>query len=72
MIIRNMIRSYILRLQKKFPGRIFGIYIRNVRKEKAGVSAEILSGAKETGVKVCLFEDTMEAAEHSREEGLLA
>ena len=59
-------------IAKKFPGRIFGIYIRNVRKEKAGVSAEILSGAKETGVKVCLFEDTMEAAEHSREEGLLA
>ena len=58
-------------IAKKFPGRIFAIYIRNVRKEKAGVSEEILDAARGLSVKVCLFEDTQEAEKHSKGAGLI-
>lgn len=58
-------------LAKNFPDRIYSIYIRNVRPERAGVSENLLFEAREQGVHACLFNDTNEAEKHSRKIGLI-
>jgi phosphatidate phosphatase APP1 len=58
-------------IAKKYMGRVFAIYIRNVRKEKALVADHILEGAREAGVNVYLFESTDEAEKWSGEVGLI-
>jgi phosphatidate phosphatase APP1 len=58
-------------IAKQFAGRVFAVYIRNVRREKKEVSNQILNGARDAGVKVCLFEGTREAEEWSKGVGLV-
>jgi phosphatidate phosphatase APP1 len=58
-------------IAKKYIGRVFAIYIRNVRKEKALVADHILEGARAAGVNVYLFERTDEAEKWSGEVGLI-
>ncbi|WP_207512962.1 App1 family protein [Longitalea luteola] len=56
----------------KFPQRIFAIYIRNVRPEKAVMTAGLLQRAQQQGVHTLLFERTAEAKSHSEKIGLIS
>ena len=58
-------------LAKKFPQRIFAIYIRNVRGEKTAAARELLQAAEQQGVHTLLFHRTAEAKAHSERVGLL-
>ncbi|WP_205513560.1 App1 family protein [Longitalea arenae] len=56
----------------KFPNRIFAIYIRNVRPEKAAITRELLQKAQQQGVHTLVFERTAEARAHSEKIGLIS
>lgn len=58
-------------IAEKFPGRIFAIYIRNVRPEREAVTARLLAGIETGGVHTCLFNHTAEASMHSKKIGLI-
>jgi phosphatidate phosphatase APP1 len=55
----------------KYPQRIFAIYIRNVRPEKAGFANGLLQTAQQQGVHTLLFDRTAEAKAHSERVGLI-
>lgn len=58
-------------LAQKFPERIYAIYIRNVRPEKAAVASQLLQTAQQQGVHTLLFDHTAEAKAHSERVGLI-
>jgi phosphatidate phosphatase APP1 len=58
-------------IANRFPQRIFAIYIRNVRSEKAAIARELLQAAQQQGVHTLLFDRTAEAKAHSEKIGLL-
>ena len=58
-------------LATKFPHRIFAIYIRNVREEKATAARALLQAAEQQGVHALLFDRTADAKAHSERVGLL-
>jgi phosphatidate phosphatase APP1 len=58
-------------IAQKFPGRIFAIYIRNVRPEKQAAAASLLASVEPLGIHTCLFNHTAEASLHSNKIGLL-
>ncbi|OQP68588.1 App1 family protein [Niastella populi] len=58
-------------LAKKFPQRIFAIYIRNVRRERTAAARALLQAAEQHGVYTLLFDRTAEAKAHSERVGLL-
>lgn len=60
------------RIAAGFSNRIFAIYIRNVRSEKAAITRELLKAAQQQGVHTLLFERTAEAKAHSVEIGLIS
>lgn len=60
------------RTVQAFPGRILGIYIRDVSiPEKAARVREIASDLKAEAVEMVLVKDTAEAARHALERGLI-
>jgi phosphatidate phosphatase APP1 len=58
-------------ITKKFPQRIFAIYIRNVRIEKAAATRQLLQAAEQQGVLTLLFDRTADAKAHSERVGLI-
>jgi phosphatidate phosphatase APP1 len=58
-------------IAKKFPQRIFAIYIRNVRKERMEMTAGLLAGVQQLGIHTCLFNASADAREHSKKIGLI-
>jgi phosphatidate phosphatase APP1 len=58
-------------IARKYPQRIFAIYIRNVRSEKAATAGELLQTAQQQGVHTLLFDRTAEAKAHSEKVGLI-
>jgi phosphatidate phosphatase APP1 len=58
-------------IARKYPHRIFAIYIRNVRPEKAGFANGLLQTAQQQGVHTLLFDHTAEAKAHSEKVGLI-
>ncbi|HUP12030.1 MAG TPA: phosphatase domain-containing protein [Niastella sp.] len=58
-------------LAQKFPQRIFAIYIRNVRPEKAVMASALLQTAEQQGVHTLLFDRTADAKAHSEKIGLI-
>lgn len=59
-------------LVKKYPGRIFAVYIRNVYDKKVGATQEILAGLETQNVHTCFFKNSLNAIEHSKKIGLIA
>lgn len=57
---------------KEFPGRILAVYIREVRKSREDEVLLIQSALKEEGVEMLLMKDTVHAALHAIENGLIA
>lgn len=55
----------------KHPGKIYAVYIRNIRHEKETETRALLQGMEEMGVHTCLFNDNAAAIEHARRIGLL-
>lgn len=59
-------------IAKRFPERIFAIYIRNVRPSQFETTRQKLSDLRELGsVHTLLFEHSHDAIEHSRKIGLI-
>ena len=58
-------------IAQKHPQRIFAIYIRNVRAEKATMAGGLLQKAEQQGVHTLLFDHTAEAKAHSERVGLI-
>jgi phosphatidate phosphatase APP1 len=57
-------------IARKFPQRIFAIYIRNVRPENTFDTQQLLRGVKQQGVHTCLFKHSAEAKAHAERVGL--
>jgi phosphatidate phosphatase APP1 len=57
---------------KEFPGRILAVYIRDVRKSREDDVLLIQSAIKGEGVEMLLMKDTIHAAFHAIENGLIA
>jgi phosphatidate phosphatase APP1 len=53
-------------LTRKYPGRVFAIYIRNVKLRNKEATQAILNVAEKAGVQTCLFEHSSEAMEYSK------
>lgn len=53
-------------IAKKFPGRIYAIYIRNIVEQNETVTKEILADIETNNVYTCLFKESKEAILHSR------
>lgn len=58
-------------IAKKFPQRIFAIYIRNVRPEKTSRTHTLLQTVQQAGVHTFLFVHSAEAKTHSESVGLI-
>lgn len=56
---------------EKFPGRIKGVYIRDVHKRKRDNVKSILATIEKAGIPCCFYEHSKEAIEHSRRVGLI-
>jgi len=57
---------------KQFPGRILAIYIRDVRvPERGKIAVEVSESLKSHRVEMILVDNTLEAAEHAAEKGLI-
>jgi phosphatidate phosphatase APP1 len=56
---------------EKLPGKIFAIYIRNIKPSHAISARTMLAKAEAAGVHTCLFRDSEEALAHSRKIGLV-
>lgn len=58
-------------LAAKYPGRIFAIYINNVRLEKEAATKQLLATAEKKGVFICLYKNNYSAIEYSKAIGLI-
>ncbi len=58
-------------IAKRFPGKIFAIYINNVRPAKEMTTRKALDSLKETVTFTCLHKDNFEAMAHSKAIGLI-
>ena len=58
-------------LTNKYPEKIFAVYIRNVHRENETVTKQLLSGMEKNGVYACLFNNNIEAIQHSKAIGLI-
>jgi phosphatidate phosphatase APP1 len=56
---------------RDFPGKIFAVYIRNVRSSAEKTTEIFVEKIKSTGVHACFFKSSTEAIEHSRKIGLI-
>jgi phosphatidate phosphatase APP1 len=56
----------------KHPDKIYAVYIRNVRPEKAAATQEVLHELQRTGMHTCFYRDSSEAIEHSKTIGLIS
>jgi phosphatidate phosphatase APP1 len=56
---------------EKYPGKIFAVYIRNIRSSSEAATTEILSGIERSGVLTCFFKTNAEAILHSKKIGLI-
>ncbi|MEO6541693.1 MAG: phosphatase domain-containing protein [Ferruginibacter sp.] len=58
-------------LSKKYPERIYAIYIRNVNNAKAAGTRSILNELGSKNIHTCFFTHSSEAIEHSKKNGLM-
>ncbi len=58
-------------IAKKYPEKIFAIYIRNIVIENELATKEILGEIENKGLYTCLFKESKEAIEHSKQIGLI-
>jgi phosphatidate phosphatase APP1 len=57
---------------KKYAGRIYAIYIRNVHAKKSVATKQVLHGLEEKNIHTCLYSSSSEAIAHSKSIGLIA
>ncbi len=58
-------------IAEKYPQNIEAIYIRNIRPEKKEETQSTLKKAEVKNIRVCLFNNSAEAIEHSKQIGLI-
>jgi phosphatidate phosphatase APP1 len=58
-------------IAKKFPRKIFAVYIRNIVKTNEMPARQVLDEIEKNGVHTCLFTESAEAIEHSKHIGLI-
>lgn len=58
-------------IAEKYPKNIEAIYIRNIRREREVETAILLEKLKPLNVQTCLFNNSLEAIEHSKTIGLI-
>lgn len=58
-------------IAQKFPEKIFAVYIRNVVKKNEDSTRKILNVLEENNIHTCLFNESMEAIQHSKKIGLI-
>ncbi len=56
---------------KKYPDRIYAVYIRNVYGKKEAATKEILQNIEALNVHTCFYNHSSEAIEHSKSIGLI-
>jgi phosphatidate phosphatase APP1 len=57
---------------KQFPGRILAIYIRDVQlPERKKIAIDVSTSLKEHKIEMVIVENTVEAAEHAAQQGLI-
>ncbi|WP_231460427.1 MULTISPECIES: App1 family protein [unclassified Pedobacter] len=59
-------------IAEKYPKNIEAIYIRNIRPEKVEESLKLFERVKPFPIKTCLFNNSLEAIEHSKRIGLIS
>ncbi|RZK82455.1 MAG: DUF2183 domain-containing protein [Pedobacter sp.] len=58
-------------IAEKYPKNIEAVYIRNIRKEKAGETMDLLKRVEAQNIRTCLFETSEQAIAHSKSIGLI-
>jgi len=58
-------------IAEKYPKNIEAIYIRNIRPEKELETLKLFEKAKQHNIQTCLFNNSLEAIEHSKKIGLI-
>lgn len=58
-------------IAEKYPKNIEAIYIRNIRPEKELQTLKLFEKAKQHNIQTCLFNNSLEAIEHSKKIGLI-
>ena len=58
-------------IAKKFPEKIFAVYIRNIVTKNEIPARQILDEIEKSGIYTCLFRESSEAIEHSKHIGLI-
>jgi phosphatidate phosphatase APP1 len=58
-------------IAKKYPDRIYAVYIRNVYGKKEATTKEILQKIEASNVHTCFYNHSTDAIAHSREIGLI-
>lgn len=58
-------------IAEKYPKNIEAIYVRNIRPEKESETLRLLEKANQHNIQTCLFNDSLEAIEHSKKIGLI-
>lgn len=58
-------------IAEKYPDQVFAVYIRNIVPKNEGHTRDIMAGLEAKGIHTCLFQNSLEAIEHSRRIGLL-
>lgn len=58
-------------IAEKYPKNIEAVYIRNIRKEKEAGTKEFLQRIEAQNIRTCLFENSLDAIDHSKRIGLI-
>jgi len=58
-------------IAQRYPGKIRAIYIRNVRSDRKEEARQLLLAAEQSGVSVCIYDNSSEAIADSRHNGLI-
>ena len=58
-------------IARRYPQKIFAVYIRNVVKKNVAVTQRLLASIQQGGIHTCLFASNEEAIKHSQTIGLI-
>nr|WP_294877427.1 phosphatase domain-containing protein [uncultured Pedobacter sp.] len=59
-------------IAEKYPKNIAAVYIRNIRKDMEEPTKALLKRIEAQNIRTCLFENSVDAIEHSKKIGLIA
>lgn len=58
-------------IAKKYPNKIYAVYIRNVNTKKENETIAILKELEQQGIHICFYKHSQQAIEHSKKIGLI-